>query len=136
VVNSASANVTSQEAVVSANKANLDSAINQNSAYANVQAAKSANDAAQSDYRKASDAVQPAWQKAHDANQAVSAAQDWANYWNNGGEKLYNKYQGELTSAQKDLKDTQALSDGLKDAVTEAQNAYDAAEKNDNILIL
>ena len=33
------------------------------------------------------------------------------------------------------MKDAQALSDGLSDAVTQAQNAYDAAEKNDNISV-
>ena len=33
------------------------------------------------------------------------------------------------------MKDAQTLSDGLSDAVTQAQNAYDAAEKNDNISV-
>ena len=100
VVNSASAAVSSQEAVVNSASAALSSAEQLN---AGSTAVSDAQEAANSAHKAYSDAVTAQWaahSKAHDVNNQVSDAQEWVNFWNNGGESKYNELNSQLTSAQ------------------------------------
>ena len=100
VVNSASAAVSSQEAVVNSASAALSSAEQLN---AGSTAVSDAQEAANSAHKAYSDAVTAQWaahSKAHDVNNQVSDAQEWVNFWNNGGESKYNELNSDLSTAQ------------------------------------
>ena len=130
VVNSVSADVANQEKIVSKNKANLDTASALNSGVSAVSVAQSAYDKANSDYYQASAAVGSAAKASQDAKAAMDNAQDWKNYFDNGGQDKYNDIQSQIASEQKklDLANAQsaATSASAASALENANSASDA----------
>ena len=128
VVNNAKSDVASEQAVVSANKAALDSASQLNSGVAAVSNAQSAFNKASSDYYVASDAVAPATDASQKAKSALDNAKDWQNYFENeGGNAKYNDINSQINSAQSLLdyanETSAAVSTAASDALVAANSA-------------